>query len=109
MTAAEIGFRALLAEYGETVVYVTAAGVERPITAIVRRPAASPVPPTNAWSGSAMTVAAINDETEGISADDLDEGLDNLKVARMPGGTPESRPIGRIVAVDDTMIQLEIR
>lgn len=89
----------LLAEFGERIMYLPAAGLPRQITAIVNRN-----PPEPLTGGEGLIVASLlitvksdpGDPTHGgIEMDQLDTGGDLVEVALRAGGTPEARPIVR--------------
>lgn len=103
------GLSQCISAFAESVVYVPVGGVERTINAIVRRVSNSLVPPTNAYAGPAITITVLNNATTGISSSEIDVGKDNIKVAQRPGLTQQSRPIARIVSVDDVHMTLEVR
>lgn len=103
------GLARMLALYGETIVYVPYGGSERSISAVVRRVPTSLVGPTNAYAAASILVTVANNATSGISSSELNLGQDNIKVAQRPGQAQESRPVARVVQVNDSLLQLEVR
>lgn len=94
---------------GEAVTVVTPGGGEREILALVDRGSPSQVPPTNAYSAPAITVTVANSTTDGIGSAELDVGTWSIRLAQRPGQAAVTRPVGRLIAVTESRITLEIR
>lgn len=100
----------VLAEFGETVHYMPNGGGEREIQAI---PLERGVPkdlemlprglaPDSKW-------LVHNNATTGITSDEIDDGLDGLKIAQRVGETPVTRPILRLLKHDHSWCLIEVR
>jgi hypothetical protein len=100
---------AMLADFGEIIVYRPYAKPARSITALVnRRPrevfdeTGTPLPK--------LSIAVANDEFTGISSSSMDIGRDRVEVAERYGEARTVRLIGEIIGEHDAgMIELEVR
>jgi len=90
----------------ETVVYRPSGGDARTIQAIVRRQSNEQIGMARAPS---ITLTVPNDDTDGISATELDDGADQIDVAVKPGGTATTRNVYRVVSSNVAFITLEVK
>lgn len=97
-----------LAVFGETVTYKPDGGSPRQITAVVHRGR----PDLVGLDGVSplLTVHVQNDDTDGISSDEIDIGAgDAITVAERIGETARDHRITKILQQDEGMLELELR
>jgi len=94
---------------GESVSYVPAGGDARSIRAVVNRTDAAGLGVAGEAVSPQITVAVLNDETDGISSDEVDTGGDKITLALRLGETAQSRRITRIVQQDAATLIVEVR
>jgi hypothetical protein len=99
----------MLADFGETVVYVPREGEERTIQAIVERGDAAPVPGAADGLSPQVRLTVANDATEGIASSELDTGGDRVRAAPRVGGEARTMEITRILYHDSGALVLELR
>jgi len=106
-----------LKEFGEEITYTPSNGSPRAILAIVDRnpPEDIPEAPVGGMQKS-ITIQVANrstsisdDDVGGISSAELDTGGDTVTLAVRIGGTPQVRPIAKLLEQDAGMLQLEVR
>ena len=104
--------------FGETITVVLADATERELVhdpdngtygAFVERSLASPIPEVPGIIRPVATVWVRNDDTLGISADELDTATFSLKFPRRVGGSVETFKIHRIREQDEGLLALEVR
>jgi hypothetical protein len=103
------GFRLLLREFGEPVVYFAGGvGGGLPIQAIVERDVEVP-----SESGDQVSLATIirvlNSPTEGISAATINDGTDDISVALVPDGSLSRRRISRTIDDANGVVRFLVR
>lgn len=94
------GVSRLFAVHAETVQYLPRGGLPRSVQAVVNR---QPPTPENVPEGLVAPRLVLHfktDATAGILPELIDTGGDQVEVALRAGGTPEKRPITRLVDDD---------
>lgn len=99
-----------LASCGESVKYKpTGGGDPRTITAVVTRGQPDELEGAGFGHSPLTTLFVANDNTTGISADEIDTGGDMIEYAVRIGESVEDRRITKIVQQDAGMLELELR
>ena len=95
-------------DISESVIYRPGgvSGNDREIQAVVEREFATPLGVTNTPS---ITLSVLNDSTLGISSDEIDDGVDLIRVSQRFGDAPEFRSILRVVRHDECEVFLEMQ
>ena len=100
---------ALLDEFGEAVIYLPAAGGPRAITAIVQRGQVQREGAAPYGFGPALSIQVANDVVDGITADELNTGGDQVTIPVKLGDTATDRRLTNLENNDDDMIEIEVR
>jgi len=105
LTDADVFF----SDFAEAVIYRPHAGRPRSILAVVDREPPAFLAEANGPQTPGLHVIVRNNATEGISAAELDTGLDTIDVASRVGGEVTTRSIVRLVQQDAGLLRLEVR
>jgi hypothetical protein len=106
------GARNLLAQFGEAegiVYYPRGSGTPRAISAIVQRNNPDILSEVGDVISQYLFVRVLNDETSGISATEIDSGLDMVDVALRTDGQRERRPIMKVTDTSSGMVRFIVR
>jgi hypothetical protein len=106
------GARNLLAQFGESegiVYYPRGSGSPRSISAIVTRNNPDIISEVGDVISQYLFVRVLNDETSGISATEIDSGIDMVDVALRTDGHRERRPIVKVTDTSGGMVRFIVR
>ena len=95
--------------FAETITYKPNGGAERSIEAIVTREPAAQVPGAPHGYGPLLKIDVENSATTGISANEIDIGLDLVSVAVRIGDTAQDRSFAGILSQDVGRVIYEVR
>ena len=95
---------------GESVVYYPDGGITgRTITALVERGTFEVIGEVGEQAAPAIIVRVKADATEGITADEVDPGIDEISIGIRSDGTPERRSIVRVMSDTGGMLRLWVQ
>ena len=98
-----------LASGGEAVTYQPEGGEDRAITVLVDRLPAETMPGMERGKGPRIEVRAANNASDGIAANEVDEGRDKITLAVRIGATPTARIVSKLIGQDEHWTTLEMR
>lgn len=100
----------LLGTMGETVTYYAEGGVSgRSITALVERGIFEVPQETGEQVTASLSIRVYNDSTTGISATEIDTGLDEIGAALRDGAAESRRRIVRVISDANGMLRLLVQ
>lgn len=106
------GARNLLAQFGEAegvVYYARGSGTPRSISAIVTRNKPDIINEVGDVVSQYISVRVLDDETDGISATEIDSGLDMVDVALRTDGKRQRRAIVMVTDTSCGMVRFIVR
>lgn len=102
-------FDSLFLQFGESVVYINANGIEKAVDAVVDRLENDGMDGTPRGSGPILHAMFRNCEEGGVLASSIAEGRDAVRLFVKYGGPPQTRTVARIVEQTRSIVKVVLR